>query len=59
MKLGRPKLSAKEKKGQITGVRLRTEERKLLEQAASSKCQKLSHWMREALLSQAAVQARG
>jgi len=59
MKLGRPKLSDQEKKGQITGVRLRTEERELLEKAASISSQKLSEWMRETLLSRAALQTRG
>jgi uncharacterized protein (DUF1778 family) len=53
MKLGRPTLSESEKKGQITGVRLRGEERKLLERAASHKSQTLSHWIREVLLSSA------
>jgi uncharacterized protein (DUF1778 family) len=59
MKIGRPKLSATEKKGQIAGVRLRSDERDLLEKAASSKSQNLSRWMRETLLSQALVQTRG
>jgi uncharacterized protein (DUF1778 family) len=58
MKMGRPKLSANEKKGQITGVRLRSEERELLERAALGQKQKLSEWMRETLLSRASKEAR-
>jgi uncharacterized protein (DUF1778 family) len=59
MKIGRPRLSTKEKKGQITGVRLRGEERLLLEKAAAKSSQKLSDWMRDTLLKRAYRQARG
>jgi uncharacterized protein (DUF1778 family) len=59
MKTGRPRLSTKEKKGQITGVRMRGEERLLLEKAAASSKQKLSDWIRDTLLRRAMRQARG
>ncbi|HEY2328984.1 MAG TPA: DUF6290 family protein [Verrucomicrobiae bacterium] len=51
MKLGRPKIPKAERKGQITGVRLRSEERELFEKAAASHGKTLSDWMRETLLS--------
>jgi ATP-dependent DNA helicase RecG len=53
MKTGRPKLSKKEKKGQITGLRLRDEEREILEKTASSEGKTLSAWMRETLVNRA------
>jgi uncharacterized protein (DUF1778 family) len=53
MKLGRPKLAKEDKKGQITGVRLRHDERDLVEKAAASQSQSLSNWMREVLISSA------
>ena len=59
MKTGRPRLSTKEKKDQITGVRLRGDERLLLERAAANSEQKLSDWIRETLLRRASRQARG
>lgn len=58
MKLGRPKLPEKEKKGQMTGVRLRQDERELIEKAAASKKQTFSGWIRETLISSAHRQAR-
>lgn len=58
MKLGRPKLSKGEVKGQITGVRLKSNERALLEKAASNKDQKLSEWIRETLLKNAEQQLK-
>jgi uncharacterized protein (DUF1778 family) len=58
MKLGRPKLSNGNKKAHITGVRLRAEERTLLERAASNQKKSLSDWIRETLLSRAARQLR-
>ena len=59
MKIGRPKLAADEKKGQITGVRLKSDERQLVEKAASLRSLKLSAWMRETLLKRAALETRG
>jgi uncharacterized protein (DUF1778 family) len=53
MKLGRPRLSKHEKKNQITGIRLRTEEREIVERAALRQSQRLSDWIRETLLSKA------
>jgi uncharacterized protein (DUF1778 family) len=58
MRTGRPKISDKEKKGQIMGVRLRSTERELLEKAASFKSQKLSDWMRKTLVEKALRQVR-
>jgi ATP-dependent DNA helicase RecG len=49
-KIGRPKLSEDDKKGQITGVRLRDEERLLLEKKAQSEGKTLSAWMRDAVV---------
>jgi ATP-dependent DNA helicase RecG len=49
-KTGRPKLSEDAKMVQITGVRLRDEERQLLEEKASSEGKTLSAWMRDALV---------
>jgi len=49
-KIGRPKLSDNAKMAQITGVRLRDEERKLLEQKAASEGKTLSAWMRDTLV---------
>jgi ATP-dependent DNA helicase RecG len=48
-KTGRPKLSENEKKAQITGVRLREDERLLLEKKALSEGKTLSAWMRDSL----------
>jgi uncharacterized protein (DUF1778 family) len=56
MKLGRPKIAEQDRKGQITGVRLRLDERELLEKAASLKKLKLSGWIRETLLKTAVKQ---
>jgi len=58
MKLGRPKLPEREKKGQMTGVRLRQHERELIEKAAASKKQTFSGWMRETLISSATRQIK-
>lgn len=52
-KTGRPELPPDEKQGKITAVRLRTEERQLVENAAEGSNQKLSEWMRIALISKA------
>ena len=59
MKIGRPKLTASEKKGQITGVRLCPDERDLLERAASFRKQTLSNWLRETVVSTARRQIKG
>jgi uncharacterized protein (DUF1778 family) len=58
MKTGRPKLSESQKKDQITGVRLRGDERELLEKAASIQRQSLSNWIRATLLAAAEGQIR-
>jgi uncharacterized protein (DUF1778 family) len=58
MKLGRPELSEGERKGKIAGVRLRPDERDLVERAASIRRQSLSDWMRGVLLSTAQRQVR-
>src|ERR1035441_1674824 len=53
MKLGRPKIEDSEKKERITGVRLREDERQILEKAASSQGKTLSAWIRSSLLENA------
>jgi uncharacterized protein (DUF1778 family) len=53
MKIGRPKLSDREKKNQITGVRLNGAERAAVEQAAMLSGQSLSNWIRNTLLRKA------
>lgn len=58
MKTGRPKLSDTEKKDQITGVRLRGEERLKVEKAAEQRSQKLSDWIREVLMDSADKQLK-
>lgn len=57
MKTGRPKLKNNEKKGQIMGVRLRSDERALVEKAAANQSQSLSDWIRNTLLTVAQKQA--
>ncbi len=47
-----------EKKGKVTGVRLRTEERLLIEMAADASGKKLSEWMRNVLVDAASFQLR-
>ncbi len=54
MKTGRPPLKESQKKAQIAGVRLRPEERSLLEKAAALHDQTLSTWMRNILVTSAA-----
>lgn len=49
-KTGRPKLSDDVQRAQVTGVRLREEERQLLEQKAASQGKTLSAWMRDTLV---------
>lgn len=53
MKLGRPKIVGAEKKDVITGVRLREDERKMLEKRAADNGQTLSAWIRNSLLDNA------
>jgi len=53
MKIGRPKIEESEKKERITGVRLREDERQILEKAASSQGKTLSAWIRTSLLENA------
>lgn len=53
MKIGRPKIKDSEKKNEITGVRLREDERKSLEKAASAEGKTLSAWMRDAAVKRA------
>jgi uncharacterized protein (DUF1778 family) len=53
MKLGRPALLESQRKAQITGVRLRPEERVLIESAADMSGQKLSEWIRNVLVAAA------
>ncbi len=50
MKTGRPILQESQKKAKITGLRLRREEREMLENAAGTQKKKLSDWMRGVLL---------
>ena len=57
-KMGRPSLSADEKQTKITAVRLRDDERGLLEKAAATHDQRLSEWMREVLLATAKRQLK-
>jgi uncharacterized protein (DUF1778 family) len=58
MKTGRPKLNSDEKKGQITAIRLRSDERELVEKAASIQNQNLSEWMRGVVILTAKRQTR-
>ena len=53
MKIGRPTLKKEDRKAKITGMRLRGEERELMEKAAAKRNKKLSEWMRNALVSAA------
>jgi hypothetical protein len=57
-KIGRPVLSADEKQTKITAVRLRGDERGLLEKAAATHGQRLSDWMRQVLLGAAQRQLK-
>jgi uncharacterized protein (DUF1778 family) len=50
MRTGRPKMADTQKKNLITGVRLRGDERELVEKAAAIRNQSLSDWIRTALL---------
>lgn len=58
-KIGRPSLSDEEKHAKITAVRLRDDERAVLEMAATLRGQKLSSWIRETLVKAAERQTRG
>ena len=58
MKTGRPRINEHEKKSSITGLRLNSEERKLLEKASSKSQKTLSEWMRSVLLETAMKQVK-
>jgi hypothetical protein len=58
MRTGRPKLPEESRKLQITGVRLRQDERQKVEMAAHKRKQRLSDWMRDVLISSAEKQLR-
>ncbi len=58
MKMGRPKMAKAERKVKITGVRLKSDERDLVERAAAKKEQTLSEWVRETLVTTAENQLR-
>ena len=51
--MGRPPMQNTEKKENITGVRLRGEERVLIQMAADASGKKLSEWMRNVLVAAA------
>jgi hypothetical protein len=53
MKLGRPKMLSERKKTEVVVVRLRAEDRKLIEEAAERSSKGLSAWMRDSLISAA------
>jgi uncharacterized protein (DUF1778 family) len=53
MKPGRPKKAKSERKVSITGVRLKSDERAIVERAASIEGKTLSDWIRETLLNAA------
>jgi hypothetical protein len=53
MKIGRPTLEKSEKKGKVTGVRLRPGERAMLERAAAKREEALSTWIRNVLVNAA------
>jgi hypothetical protein len=58
-KMGRPEMAPEDRSAKITAVRLREDERQLVESAAKTKEQKLSDWMRETLISTAKRQLKG
>ena len=58
MKLGRPPLLEAQKQGKITGVRLRGDDRALVEKAAYLDGKKLSAWIRLTLLAAAAERTK-
>ena len=58
-KIGRPELPADERQGKITAVRLREDERALIERAAAKNAQRLSEWIRTTVLKAARKQTRG
>lgn len=53
MKTGRPKLKKSEQKVEMIGIRLKSDERGLVEKAAAKSNQRLSEWTRDVLLSSA------
>ena len=56
MKLGRPKLKKAQQKAEIIGIRLKSDERNVVEKAAAKSKMKLSEWTRETLLTAANLQ---
>lgn len=55
MKIGRPKIETKERKSDIVAIRLKSNERKLLERIAKKESRKLSDWIRAAALDRASA----
>jgi uncharacterized protein (DUF1778 family) len=53
MKTGRPTLEKAKKKNRIVGIRLRDEDRGLLEAAAKTTKKTLSDWIRDVLIEHA------
>jgi len=58
MKMGRPKIPVEDRKSTITGVRLKSSERRLLEKAAQIRAKDLSKWVRRVLVTTAERQIR-
>jgi uncharacterized protein (DUF1778 family) len=56
MKMGRPKLKKSEQKAEMIGIRLKSDERGLVEKAAAKSKQRLSEWTRKTLLTAAHLQ---
>ena len=56
MKTGRPPSLGKDRKSKITGLRLKEDERALLDRAAKKHQIKLSDWMRTTLVNAAKVE---
>jgi uncharacterized protein (DUF1778 family) len=58
MKMGRPKLKKSAQKSEMIGIRLKSDERGLVEKAAAKAKQRLSSWTRETLLTAAVYQTK-
>jgi uncharacterized protein (DUF1778 family) len=56
MKMGRPKLKKADQKAKTIGIRLKSDERSLVEKAAAKSKQGLSDWARNVLISSAQQQ---
>jgi uncharacterized protein (DUF1778 family) len=56
MKMGRPKIKKSEQKTEMIGIRLKSQERNLVEKAAEKSKQRLSEWTRSVLISSAKSQ---